>query len=658
MPTAKLKKSIAFAAVIAVVVSVISLAAISSEELQGAVRKKVISNPAPVTISVPPSSNLGVSITPYGYDSGNINLRQTRKYNSNCSYYAELGKWKMVVTGASLKLQRLPFFVRYYDNPGIVGTQFKVHISQNTTGLTPLHTFTGTSNSPLFNISAPGLGADIGVTLQPGTYYISIEALLSPSGSVYPNKNGSSSITATANVNNSIQNINGVLGYFNSNNQSINAELGQNVTVSGGNGNQGMAEFKLESASDNYGMCQKVADPGSLGDVGRVRFAGKTPYITNGKPLLYVSSVCSAVNTWEVLGQWTADVYSNHFFIERAKFEFETNNAGTNPTVPANDYRVFVSTDATNYQGTALAQGIGSSTTSEVSINLTNGALLESDWTLLGGGKRYTITLEFKPARNADAPMSPGVRANISHDPQFVWGTFGEGSYWEQPASIANGNIQQPTSASIDAPLGGARNISQNDENHPDPACRPAVDLGAPTAAFQNTLAINNVYAEACPGEGDWVAVHQATLNVGNPNRDLRLDFIPTQVKRVSGGGAISNELAGVKAVVSTSADYANSALGEYEYASAPFSYLRIPTGGLVLEGGNTYYVTYLVKKGTNYSIAPGGNLFGLQAKVSNQPTLSPYGVFSPGTENLAADNSNVPIAINTATNFYFQACQ
>ena len=230
-------------------------------------------------------------------------IRQIRLYDTSCPYFAEIGKWKLTVTGAPFRLQQIPLLVETTAGTTSatrrVGTQYKLFISQNPEGGTPLHSFSKTTTDTLFEFQT---GTN-GITLNPGTYYVSLETKLEPTGSPVIGSGevyylGGAHIAASAWIDSGNQQINDQLGTFTENNQSVFATLGQGVTV----GTQ--PQFKLRKVSTGFNICSQAADPGPGGGVGMLLLSPNTTQPQKSENPIHVSDTCLVSNNYEPIGQW------------------------------------------------------------------------------------------------------------------------------------------------------------------------------------------------------------------------------------------------------------------------------------------------------------------------------------------------------------------
>jgi len=478
----KQKIQLAVLAVLAIVLGFTSFATFQSDDLEGKARNRnrnrSVQQPTQsMQIAQPPAEssstnsptgfsqgnsanpNMTATFTPYGYS--NQMGKNIRYHNvDQCTYFMEMGKWKLDIVGGSLNLQRIPF--RIYMNSGgdAPVSEYKLSISQNPTGFDPIHTFSHSPEDALFEFPIPS-----GTVLGAGTYYVTMDGL-------YEEYNYAQGVNGLDGDQGSILITNGqgfttgsllnsTLGNFSASNQSGLAELGSSVIVPSSD-----VKFLVKRANQSIAgnICNKSVDAGAGGNIGKVTFIPATPYASGAVQL----NSCSASSDWAPIGQWEIQLRKNHLQMMRAQFFVAHHASGASIS---DEYRVFISKTPNNYrqspskirQGhtsdTAQSVTISSrnnvhqtTTADVVSIDLFNPADLEF-FPLQATQQRayaenhdemdhtkYYMTLEAKP-KPLNSQYSTNVR--VSNDDDFRWGTFGKGLYWQQPAKMRHDNVLQ-----------------------------------------------------------------------------------------------------------------------------------------------------------------------------------------------------------------------
>jgi hypothetical protein len=197
--------------------------------------------------------------------------------------------------------------------------------------------------------------------------------------------------------------------------------------------------------------------------------------------------------------------------------------------------------------------------------------------------------------------------------------------------------------------------INQDDEAHPDSTCIPIPEVYA-SLDINRTSNIDSVQIEACTNDTEWHAVYQGTIQANEENLDLNI--IPTQVKKMGSGSSGYTGVGEIKAIISTSPDYENTEISNGTYADPTFvSQFGMPVDDVILTAGTTYYVTYLIKLGTNYNGA--SNRIIVKAFSLNN-TYAPYGTFQESNTEADDSNTNLNTIVSPMTpggTFYWTTC-
>jgi len=622
-----------------------------------------------MSIAQAPAS-ISATFQSHGYDHP-INLaQQTRLIHSACSYYSEFGKWKLTVNGAPLTLTSIPFLLETFtgttDAQRHVADNFKMTISTHELGFNPIHTFSHTTTDNRFNLpTTSGKGNQNGITLQPGVYYISLDGqYVSSTGWTQSNnsmyKNGVAAIIGGSQVNPTI-------GQFKQNGQSYTADIGGSVQVNGGsNGFQLITGYS--AMADWSQLCNQNVAPGSGGGVGKVIMSPMHPQPYNSQTdIIHVSDACPVAQDWEILGQWKMETRYNHLNLEKTKFVIT--HPGNNEL--SSEYRVTVSTTSPNHRNSMVGDVITSSV-SQIQVtnpSSANGNMIAADEIIaqfnqplelaydwestsgyVGAPFSYYLTIEGKPTQRTEGEGIYRPKARISDDANFVWGTFGEGLYWEQDAKISNENIIETgfNINSTESWIAATRHVEQTDALHPDPACFASYGPSYATVDLDATTNIKDVHIEGCTSNTSWTAIYQGAIETGPYNLDL--DGIPFRIMGSPNGSLLSDAASELKVIVSSTPDYANSQVytNNYPAPATHGSKFLLQTPGLSVSGDTTQYFTVLIKPTFSSDVQSGSEyqVHSTQVNAANAGSMNIIGQLNLDgtTVNASIDDGNVTL--------------
>ena len=350
---------------------------------------------------------------------------------------------------------------------------------------------------------------------------------------------------------------------------------------------------------------------------------------------IFVSTICPISQNWEPIGQWGISIDSDNTLENvglRTSHQYNVGSGTYMPYSSADDYRLVVSTGKDDYTNTIV--GSAEHTTDQDTFTITfpgDGVQLQDSYSA-NYQSEYYLTLEAKIKWDETSTYENIVIKSNLVNADTTFETLGSVHFATHPGTGERGGSWR-------------RWVKQNDQEHPDLACTITI----PSAEMNYTDNIAEVRIEACPETNNWIPVYQGTIK--STDADLQLETIPT--KQLGIGAYQLNGIANVKAILSGTTDYLRTEIASFEYDQPPMSEFGIRTNA-VLKNGETYYVTYLIKRKDDFYIAPQGHSVRAQIGMySINNDFAPFGSFinpisnfaDANASNVIADESNVAIS-------------